>query len=310
MPVNRAKFHFDNTYAGMDMLYGPYVLYQIGDLSCEAGYQTFEHEQAVYEITYVLSGTGAFYVDDTVYTMQKGDLLLVRKGQMHNIISAEIEPLRFFYLGFDFVEPIVNEKIAQLKSFFDTNEQVQFHNAVSLQDTFMRVLSEFISDDVLSNLLIEAYMQEIICGVYRIFSRKFYKNYLLSGSNNSDEKLVYDVINYIDVHLESMENLSALSAEFGYSYTHIAQKFSAFTGESLKSYHTKRRFEKSNEYLRQGYSVTKVAELMGFKSIHAFSRAYKKNMWAWRRVNIKNGPRRIKRTFRSPQKILKGVVFP
>jgi AraC-like DNA-binding protein len=276
MPVNRAKFHFDNTYAGMDMLYGPYVLYQIGDLSCEAGYQTFEHEQAVYEITYVLSGTGAFYVDDTVYTMQKGDLLLVRKGQMHNIISAEIEPLRFFYLGFDFVEPIVNEKIAQLKSFFDTNEQVQFHNAVSLQDTFMRVLSEFISDDVLSNLLIEAYMQEIICGVYRIFSRKFYKNYLLSGSNNSDEKLVYDVINYIDVHLESMENLSALSAEFGYSYTHIAQKFSAFTGESLKSYHTKRRFEKSNEYLRQGYSVTKVAELMGFKSILAFSRAYKK----------------------------------
>lgn len=276
MPVNRAKFHFDNTYAGMDMLYGPYVLYQIGDLSCEAGYQTFEHEQAVYEITYVLSGTGAFYVDDTVYTMQKGDLLLVRKGQMHNIISAEIEPLRFFYLGFDFVEPIVNEKIAQLKSFFDTNEQVQFHNAVSLQNTFMRVLSEFISDDVLSNLLIEAYMQEIICGVYRIFSRKFYKNYLLSGSNNSDEKLVYDVINYIDVHLESMENLSALSAEFGYSYTHIAQKFSAFTGESLKSYHTKRRFEKSNEYLRQGYSVTKVAELMGFKSIRAFSRAYKK----------------------------------
>lgn len=276
MPVNRAKFHFDNTYAGMDMLYGPYVLYQIGDLSCEAGYQTFEHEQAVYEITYVLSGTGAFYVDDTVYTMQKGDLLLVRKGRMHNIISAEIEPLRFFYLGFDFVEPIVNEKIAQLKSFFDTNEQVQFHNAVSLQDTFMRVLSEFISDDVLSNLLIEAYMQEIICGVYRIFSRKFYKNYLLSGSNNSDEKLVYDVINYIDVHLESMENLSALSAEFGYSYTHIAQKFSAFTGESLKSYHTKRRFEKSNEYLRQGCSVTKVAELMGFKSIHAFSRAYKK----------------------------------
>ena len=276
MPVNRAKFHFDNTYAGMDMLYGPYVLYQIGDLSCEAGYQTFEHEQAVYEITYVLSGTGAFYVDDTVYTMQKGDLLLVRKGQMHNIISAEIEPLRFFYLGFDFVEPIVNEKIAQLKSFFDTNEQVQFHNAVSLQDTFMRVLSEFISDDVLSNLLIEAYMQEIICGVYRIFSRKFYKNYLLSGSNNSDEKLVYDVINYIDVHLESMENLSALSAEFGYSYTHIAQKFSAFTGESLKSYHTKRRFEKSNEYRGLGDVYKRQAELMGFKSIHAFSRAYKK----------------------------------
>lgn len=276
MPVNRAKFHFDNTYVGMDMLYGPYVLYQIGDLSCEAGYETFEHDQAVYEITYVLSGTGTFYVDDRVYEMQKGDLLIVRKGQTHNIISSEDDPLRYFYLGFDFVDPITDEKILQLKDFFDHTEIVETHNTLGIQDTFMKLLSEFISDDVMSSLLVEAYMHEIICGVFRIFGKKFSKSYLLNGSSNSDEKLVYDVINYMDVHLESMENLSALSREFAYSYTHIAQKFSAFTGESLKTYHTKRRFEKANEYLRQGYSITKVAELMGFKSIHAFSRAYKK----------------------------------
>ena len=36
-------------------------------------------------------------------------------------------------------------RLHSLRVFFDTNEQVQFHNAVSLQDTFMRVLSEFIS---------------------------------------------------------------------------------------------------------------------------------------------------------------------
>lgn len=276
MPINRAKFHFDNTYASMDMLYGPYILYQIGDLSCESGYQTFLHEQTVYEATYVLSGSGSFYVDDRVFEMQKGDLLIVRKGQMHNIFSSESDPLRYFYMGFDFVEPLVNEKIVLLKEFFDRTDQVKVRNAPGIQDTFMKILSEFLSDDVLSNLLVEAYMQEIICGVYRIFSKKFYKSYLLNSTNNSDEKLVYDVIHYIDVNLETMENLSILSHEFGYSYTHIAQKFSAFTGESLKAYHTKRRFEKANEYLRQGYSITKVAELMGFKSIHAFSRAYKK----------------------------------
>lgn len=276
MPINRAKFHFDNTYASMDMLYGPYILYQIGDLSCEAGYQTFLHEQTVYEVTYVLSGSGSFYVDDRVFEMQKGDLLIVCKGQMHNIISSESDPLRYFYMGFDFVEPLADEKIVQLKEFFDRTDQVEVRNAPGIQDTFMKILSEFLSDDVLSNLLVEAYMQEIICGVYRIFGKKFYKSYLLNSTNNSDEKLVYDVIHYIDVNLETMENLSILSHEFGYSYTHIAQKFSAFTGESLKAYHTKRRFEKANEYLRQGYSITKVAELMGFKSIHAFSRAYKK----------------------------------
>lgn len=278
MAQNRAKFHFDNTYAGMDMFYGPYILYQIGDLSCEPGYETFEHEQAVYEITYVLSGSGRFFVDELVCDMQKGDLLIVRKGQVHNIISSEADPIRYCYLGFDFLEPVSEEGIARIKDFLDTTDEVERHNAAGIAEPFMRMLSEFISDDVLSNLLVEAYMQEIICSVYRLFSRKYQQSYLLSGSNKADEKLVYDVINYVDVHLESMENLSVLSGEFGYSYTHIAQKFSAFTGESLKTYHTKRRFEKANEYLRQGYTVTKVSELMGFKSIHAFSRAYKKHV--------------------------------
>ena len=68
--------------------------------------------------------------------------------------------------------------------------------------------------------------------MYRIFSRRYYRSYLLSGSNNADEKLVYDVINYIDVNLESMENLSALSSAFGYN--HIAQKFSALTGKASR----------------------------------------------------------------------------
>ena len=209
MPMNRAKFHFDNTYASMDMLYGPYILYQIGDLSCEPGYQTFEHEQAVYEVTCVLSGSGTFYVDAQAYSMEKGDLLITRKGEMHNIISSESDPLRYFYLGFDFAQPVQSEHVFQLKRFFDQTGEVKVSNGRGVQDAFMKILSEFISDDILSNLLIEAYMHEIICGVYRIFSRRYYRSYLLSGSNNTDEKLVYDVINYIDVNLESMENLSA-----------------------------------------------------------------------------------------------------
>ncbi len=287
MPLNRAKFHFDNVYSRRDRIFGPYVLFQIGDLSCEPGYQTYEHQQSVYEITYVFSGSGEFIVNGVPYTMQKEDLFLSRKEGTHNIISSETDPLRYFYLGFDFSEPVTDAQITELKQFFDTEETVKVSNALGVQDTFMKLLSEFLEDDFLSGKLIEAYMQEIICTVFRVFRRKLYRSYLLNAPNNSDEKLVYDVIHYIDVNLESMDGLTELSREFGYSYTHIAQKFSAFTGESLKAYHTKRRFEKANEYLREGYSVTKVAERLGFKSIHAFSRAYKKYVGVTPRENKK-----------------------
>lgn len=287
MPLNRAKFHFDNLYSERDRVFGPYILYQIGDLSCEPGYQTYEHEQTVYEISYVLSGSGQFFVDGTPFEVEKDDLFLSKKTGTHNVVSSENDPLRYFYLGFDFVEPLKNDQFVQLKAFFDTNETFKIPNASGIQDSFMKLLSEFLAKDFLSPMLVEAYMQEIICAVYRTFQKKVYRSYLLNSPNNSDEKLVYDVIHYIDVNLESMEGLTELSREFGYSYTHIAQKFSALTGESLKAYHTKRRFEKANEYLREGYSVTKIAERLGFKSIHAFSRAYKKYVGVAPRENKK-----------------------
>lgn len=277
MPVNRAKFHFDHTYSDMDARYGPYILYQVGDLSCAPGYQTYEHEQAVYEIVYVLSGSGSFYVNDQICKMEKDDLLIIRKGDRHNIVSSENDPLRFFYLGFDFLDPLLNDSLIPIRDFFVQTERTCVQNAVGIQDIFVKMLSEFLSEDAVSVSMVEAYIQEILCTVYRAFHPRLKRNYILN-SDNTDEKLVYDVIHYIDANLETMENLMDLSEVFGYTYTHIAQRFFSVTGERLKQYHTKRRFQKANDYLRQGYSITKVAELMGYKSIHTFSRAYKNHL--------------------------------
>lgn len=46
-------------------------------------------------------------------------------------------------------------------------------------------------------------------------------------------------------------------------------------GENLMSYYSKRRFEKAKERIAKGLSITNVSEKMGYKSIHAFSRAFK-----------------------------------
>lgn len=277
MAINRAKFHFDNSYSGMDMQFGPYLLYQLGDLSCEPGYQTYVHEQAAYEITCVLSGTGRFFVNDTAYPMETGNVLFIRKGDRHNIVSSEDDPLRFAYIGFDFAEPVRSAQLSRLRQFFEAETQVRLQHADGIREVFFRLFSEFLSDDELSGLMVESCIQIILCAVSRAFLFRPGREYVLSGSR-SDEKLVYGVIHYIDTHLENMESLRELSREFGYSYTHIARKFSEFTGESLKNYHTKRRFDKANEYLRRGFSITKVAEMLGFQSIHAFSRAYKNHV--------------------------------
>ncbi|HBN82647.1 MAG TPA: hypothetical protein DDZ89_02285 [Clostridiales bacterium] len=79
----------------------------------------------------------------------------------------------------------------------------------------------------------------------------------------------------MDTEVENITNLSSLSKEFGYSYSHISHKFNDIMSENLKSYYSKRRFDKAKEKVASGMTITDIAEELGYKSIHAFSRAFR-----------------------------------
>ena len=60
----------------------------------------------------------------------------------------------------------------------------------------------------------------------------------------------------------------------GYSYLYLSHFFSQKMGKSLKSFFTVLRMNTATELLRKK-RVTEVAEILGYSSIHSFSRAYK-----------------------------------
>lgn len=277
MAVNRVKFHFDNVYWNMNTKLRSYFLFQVGEISCEPSYLVERHRQEVYEITYVISGRGDFIINDKKYPMEKGALFINCIGDFHEIRSSESEPLRYYYLGFTFTEPI-DEPYLQLKDFFEHQQERMIFNSSWIHELFIKLLNEISIDDVYFNMLVESYMNTIICTTFRLFSQKNYHNCLTSKETNPDRTLVYDIVSYIDSQVEKIDSLKKLSEEFGYSYTHIAQKFSSVMGESLKSYFTHRRFERAQEYLQEGLTITAISEILNYKSIHAFSRAFHKQI--------------------------------
>ena len=270
----RSRYHFDNIYSEPNKI-GSYILYQIGDLYCNPGYQVPEHEQTVHEITYVVSGSGLCRTNGTETSLKPGMLYLNSIQDRHYIEASTDQPLRFFYLGFCFVES-VSGPMAKLKAFFE-NPDVRFQqNTLSIQDAFIGMFSQLISRDGFSDILMESYMHQIICNTYRVFHHKAQYTYFFNQGNGADEQLVYDVVHYLDRQVGGIDKLSQLGDEFGYSYDYLSQKFSKVMGCSLKAHYTARRFERAQTYLSQGMSVTTVSELMGYKSIHAFSNAFKK----------------------------------
>lgn len=269
----KARFHFDNVY-GDKRIVGPYLLRQVGDLYCDPGYVGDRHIQHVHELTYVVSGTGEMFIGEKKYQMCPGMLFFSRLGEAH-AIYAPTERLRFFYIGFDFM-PSISDNVAELRDFLENHCTTPAVKAESLGDAFIRMFTEVDSDDAPGRLLFESAVQEVVSLSCRFLSRSGMRTYHMSDTRAVDEQLVYRIINYLDNNSCRIGELSDLTKEFGYSYTHLAKKFSEITGESLHAYHTRHRFERAQEYLRRGETVTKTAELCGYESIHAFSRAFKR----------------------------------
>ncbi|MEG0742519.1 MAG: AraC family transcriptional regulator [Clostridia bacterium] len=276
MSQNRAKFHFDRAYDWRSMRLGPYTLAQIGDLKCEPGYQIEPHQQWVDEISLVISGDAVFEADGKSYPVSKGTIFLSGRHEVHAIRSSKEDPMRMLYIGFDFTEP-VSPTMAALKAFFDRPAVRVVCGTLNIQQAYMHLMTEIMCADELSPLLMEGLMHEIICSVYRLCQKRDTGDYLMKDAAGASEKLVHDVILYLETQEGYTGKLQNLSEEFGYSYAHIAKEFSALTGESLKAYHTRLRFAQARSDMLRGISVTDTAERMGYKSIHAFSKAFKKS---------------------------------
>ncbi len=274
--LDLAKFHFDNHYFDQPKKLGPFWLYQVGDLCCSERSPVGPHRQRVYELSYIVSGTGLFRAADTEYPVGCDDLVFNTVGETHAIASSPCDPLRFFYLGFTFnQEDARYPKGADLERFFQAPPARVLHHPPEIKDCFLRLFSELLSTDPLSALLLETYVTQILFNAYRYGVKEKLPSYQRQNARTSKEQLVYELIHYVDTHIASMHGLEDLSAEFGYSASYLGHVFSSVMSESLQVFCRRKKFEKAIELLWQGEAVTEVAERLGYRSIHSFSRAFR-----------------------------------
>lgn len=234
-----------------------------------------EHKQWCDEITYVYSGHGTVLHNGKRYEISGGQIHICHKDDVHQIFSDKGETLRFYCIGYQIYpenplyelasmvreqvnngkEPIIND-VWGLRTAFE-------HSLFSLYDQQNKKLSEHITVCSLNYIL-----SVILNGYLKEYSPKP-KNIL------SKENLLFQIMGYLKSNLYDIDALKKISSEFGYSYSHISHFFSNTTGKNLKDYFTSLRMETANSLLRENKSVTQVAELLGYSSIHTFSRAYK-----------------------------------
>lgn len=93
----------------------------------------------------------------------------------------------------------------------------------------------------------------------------------------SEEQLVEQIVLYMKEHLSEPISLKRLGKEFHLGQSRLKELFYSQTGKGILEYFKWLRIEEVKLLIREmQYNYTKIAEALGYSSIHYFSRDYKK----------------------------------
>lgn len=275
MKTKNSKFHFDNLFYFDPIKLGPFILYQIGDIYTDTRYDGEPHVQFCHEMSFIVSGRGTARVNNREYPLRQGDVLLTLYGNLHSMTTDDSDPMRFYYLGFNFDrEDPEYPRYAGIETQLLSIREPLRANRFDVNNIFQMAFDEMINDDIQRELVIRSCIEQVLVYTLRTFGPehpvKPVERYLL---NNQEP--VHDIVNYINNHFYDIRSLTDITDYVGYNYSHASKVFSACMGMSINQYYQKVRFQKALELLGAHFTVTQVAEKLGFDSIHSFSRAFK-----------------------------------
>lgn len=273
--MNMERISFSHEFFENPKKCGCFSLVQVGESLCISNNIVATHKQRFFEVTFAYSGLGnCFYEENQWHTISQNDCFISFPKDIHRIESSGENPLRFFHIAFESEPFSIGEKIMNKIESVSTakNRKINYAGAKYI---FLNILQEIYNEDEYSNQVIGNLIEQLLIEIYRLLIGKTKKTYPIKYSNKV--LLTRDILNYIDENAVNMKNLSELEKVFYYKSQYISKVFLSQTGKTLNKYFLSKRMDEAKKLLEEGNSITTVSEMLEYSSVHAFSRAYKKN---------------------------------
>ncbi len=266
------KFHFDNWFIDDPVHLPPFTVYQLGEIDTYPGFEMADHQNNQNEITYIVKGSAEITCGDRVCTCKSGDVIYNAKGTVHAIKNVGSQSLRYYSLSFG-IDDVEGEAEKILDSFFKNISSGSATADKSIPSAFQDIFINLYEEDDLSKLLIVDSIRKILIYTVRSFEGKANRVYI-PDARFGKKRIISQICSFMDSSVEDIGTLKKLPEKFGYSYSYLSSFFSKSMGISLKNYFLIARHKYECDLLKNGLSVTEVAERMGYSSIHAFSNAF------------------------------------
>ena len=253
------------------------------------------HLHKKFEIYYLSEGSRKYFIDDSIYLINAGSLVLIDSNSIHKTTSIEGTPHTRTVINFsqNFIDDFSEEiRALDLTAIFKSNLTVlplSFKYKIQVENVLSRLV-DINNDCYLTQDFTED--EEIL------YPSPFHQTRLKLGltdllilinaqanelsTQSPDEHIVINnkvdkIIKYISQHYQEDLTLTGLADQFYISPFYLSKIFKKSTNISIIEYINSLRIREAKELLEANKTkVANIAEEVGFSSSSHFSRTFKR----------------------------------
>lgn len=234
----------------------------------DSGYHFEGEAHPCYELTYVDRGTLLTEIDGKTYELKERDLIIYGPGQFHKQSIREGSSCSYVTILFE-LEPDESQFEFLLNKIFPYTKKIH-----SLMKNFV---SESSTPVPYMDSLLLCLLQETII---RLLQSEFTpeendKKPLTEARQHYHDELLEKILTYIDNTIYEPISVADVCQNFSMSRSSLQILFNENLNQSPKKYISELKLEKSRQLISEGrYTISEIALMLGFNSIHYFSRAF------------------------------------
>lgn len=253
--MNHIKFDPDESY---------YFHKGVSKRVAETG-ASWPHYHSLYEIYFLLEGNCTYFIDNKVYNVQAGDIVIIPDGVIHHTKYDNISHSRILInCSARYIPASVVSGMISGVYLYRNPDIIDRMNKI-----FENIGKEYSLKDRLSDEIILCHTHSLFYLLMREYNTCIY----VEGKN----KVIEQAMTYIQENFSTSVTLSDIAAMFSVSPEHFSRMFKKETGLGFSKYVNSVRLRHAEKLLRstEKPNITRIAESCGFEDSNYFSKKFK-----------------------------------
>lgn len=239
------------------------------------------HSHDFLEVAFVLSGVGKYHIEDDIYDIHEGDLIILNPGVKHQALyvkEAEV-PTTEFFVGFSDIQlPGFPANFLPIP-----DGAYMIHTTGELRQKLFKICSAMEAEKAVCRegryFMLKAYLMQMLLLIIREQCEPVVSAGGYAFESMNKKYVVEQLVNYLEDHYNEKVSLDQIAENMYLSPFYISKIFKSETGDTPIRHLINIRLEKAKELLEKGYgrSIQEIAAMVGYDDAYHFSKLFKKH---------------------------------